>query len=160
AMTQAWQVTRSELLASGWQLAARGDWAWVYRSADGTRAARLCPYDPAHRLFVRACRRHAGNPYLPTVLDVCELVGGGELVITPGLEPVEEREAAELAAHLGFATAAGAKPGSHAESFAGREESPALRELRQFLLRLIAEGEHALPFFGGIDLHAANVRRD
>jgi hypothetical protein len=111
-------------------------------------------------LFVRACRCHAGNPYLPALLEVCELVGGGELVITPWLEPVEERDAAELAANLGFATAAGTQPGSHAESFADRDQTPALRELRQILLQLVAEGERALPFFGGVDLHAANIRRD
>ena len=159
-MSEVWQEVRRELLASGWQLAARGDWAWVYRSADGMRAARLCPYDPAHRLFVHACGRHPGNPYLPALLELRELGGGAQLVITPWYEPVTEQDAAALAAWLGFARAGGAQPDPEDESPARREDAAALRELRLILHELVAEGKRRLPFFGGLDLRAANMRRD
>jgi hypothetical protein len=155
-----WQAARDELLAQGWSLAARGDWAWVYRSPDGARAARLCPYDPAHRLHLRACLAHAGNSYLPHVLSLRDLEHGGYLAVLPWLEASDELAALELGARLGFPSAAAREqlgtPRTHALELEGRED-PALREIRAILRSMVADGERELPFFGGVDLRPANI---
>jgi hypothetical protein len=156
-----WQTVRDDLLAGGWQLAARGDWAWVYRSPDGSRAARLCPYDPAHRLHLRYCQRYAGNPYLPRLLELSELDHGGYLVVLPWLEPSDETAAHELAARLGHS--AGARKHLGADRARALElEGEAdleLREIRAVVRRLVEDGARELPFFGGVDLRPANILR-
>ncbi|HMI93791.1 MAG TPA: hypothetical protein VK509_20600, partial [Polyangiales bacterium] len=143
------------------QLAARGDWAWVYRSPDGARAARLCPYDPAYRLHLSYCQRYAGNPYLPTVHQLRELEHGAHLVVLEWLEASDETAAYELGARLGFPDGARKRFGAtraHALEVEGASD-PALREIRTSLRQLIAEGERELPFFGGVDLRPANILR-
>jgi hypothetical protein len=152
---------RRELVDSGWSLAARGDWAWVYRSPDGARAARVCPYDPAHRLFLRYCQRHAGERFLPPVFEVRELLGGGHLAVMPWLDEVSEPEADELAARLGYPRKAHARLGAARvhELEAEGARDPALRDVRRILDELVAEGQRSLPFFGGTDLQAQNVRK-
>jgi len=154
-----WQAARDELLAGGWQLAARGDWAWVYRSPDGARAARLCAYDPAYRLHLRHCQRHAGNPYLPSVLELRDFEGGGHLTVLPWLQASDQTAAYELGARLGFAANARAHFGAaraQALELEGQGD-PALREIRAILGQMIADGERELPFFGGVDLRPANI---
>lgn len=156
-----WRSVRDELLAANFRLAARGDWAWIYRSPDGARAARLCPYDPAYRLFVSYCRRHAGNAYLPEVIEVVDLAQSGHLVLLPWLETVPPREADELAARLGFAGSARERLGeAHGQRLCDEgARDPALSEIRSILRALLDEGARVLPFFGGIDLNPANVMR-
>lgn len=160
-MTSGFGQVRRELVDSGWSLAARGDWAWVYRSPDGTKAARLCPYDPAHRLFLRCCERYAGDPFLPTLLEVRELLGGGYLSVTPWLDEVSEPEADELAARLGYPLKAHERLGAarvHQLEAEGARD-PALRDIRRILDELVANAQRSLPFFGGADLRAPNVRK-
>jgi len=160
-----WQAARDELLAQGWRVAARGDWAWVYRSPDGARAARLCSFDPAYRLHLRACLAHAGNPYLPRVLSLRDLDDGGHLAVLPWLEPLEGRDelaALELGARLGYSSVAAREqlgaPRVQALEREGQHD-PALREIRAVLRRMVEDGERELPFFGGVDLRPANILR-
>jgi hypothetical protein len=157
-----WQDERDELLAQGWRLAARGDWAWVYRSPDGARAARLSPFDPAYRLHLRACLAHAGNPYLPRVLSLRDLDHGGQLVVLPWLEASDELAAHELGARLGFPSAAAREQVGALRAQALQlqgEGDPALGQIRAILRRMVEDGERELPFFGGVDLRPANILR-
>jgi hypothetical protein len=157
-----WQDARDELLAQGWRLAARGDWAWVYRSPDGARAARLCAYDPAFRLHLRACLAHAGNPYLPRVLSLRDLQNGGHLAVFPWLEASDELAAHALGAKLGYPSAAAREQLGAVRTQALQlegEGDPALREIRAVLRRMVEDGERELPFFGGVDLRPANILR-
>jgi hypothetical protein len=133
----------------------------VYRSPDGERAARVCPYDPAHRLFMRYCERHAGNAFLPSLHEVRDLLGGGHVSVMPWLEEVSDREADELAARLGYPRKARERLGARRVQALEMEgaQDPELREIRTILDELVSEGQRSLPFFGGADLRAPNVRK-
>jgi hypothetical protein len=159
---ETWQEARDRLLADGWQLAARGDWAWVYRSPDGTVAARLCPYDPAHRLYLRYCQRYAGNPYLPIIHELRDLEPYGHLVLLPWLEASDETAVHELGARLGFPkqVRSGLAAARSRTLEQEGERDPTLREIRAIMRELVAEAERELPFFGGVDLRPANVLRN
>jgi hypothetical protein len=161
AMTSDCQTLRRQLVEAGWTLVARGDWAWVYRSADGEKAARVCPYDPAHRLFLRCCERYAGNPFLPPLHEVRTLLGGGHVSVMPWLAEVTDREADELAARLGYPSKARERLGSmrvQALELEGSQD-PALHDIRRILDELVSDARRTLPFFGGTDLRAPNVRK-
>lgn len=81
-----WRTQRDRLLAEGWKPSGGGDWAWVYRSPDGGRAARLAPFDPAFRGFVGVCIDLAGNPHVPVIDEVLELGACGTLVTMEWLD--------------------------------------------------------------------------
>ena len=133
----------------------------MYRSPDGEKAARVCPYDPAHRLFMRYCARHAGNAFLPPLLEVRELLGGGHVSVMPWLDEVTDREADELAARLGYPRKARERLGARRVQALEMEgaQDPGMHDIRLILDELVADGQRRLPFFGGADLRAANVRK-
>lgn len=140
-----------ELVAQGWTLEATGDWAWVYRSANGRRIARVCPYDPAYALYVKFCQQYADDPFLPTIHEHHEIGPMGHLTILDHLDP-----APEPCAWRFFRDLRRCGP-SDETTIPNRNE---LQTFAGILDDMVVEGRRTVPFFGGEDLQPVHVRRD
>ncbi|MGI5238914.1 hypothetical protein [Dactylosporangium sp. CA-139066] len=81
------------LVAAGWTPCGAGDWAIVLRSPDGTKAARISPFDPTGP-YTAALYRQAGHTrQVPELYAHDRLVGGGDLQVMEWLQPVAEDQA-------------------------------------------------------------------
>jgi hypothetical protein len=86
------RVLASRLLNTGWTICGAGDWAMVWRSPDGTQAARVCPFELAYETYVVLCRNLAGNVLLPRIDLDTPLVGGGRLTVMEFLRPADDAQ--------------------------------------------------------------------
>ena len=133
---------RAKLEAAGWTWLAHGDWAHVYASPDGTRAARVCAFDPGYALHVRTCLAHPEAPWFQRIAWCSDLGPAGEIVVMERLFPADE---------------------AAAQAFCDRiqgDTPEALRPLRAILDAAVAEGERTLGWFGGLDVRPGNVMQD
>lgn len=123
------RAVRELLEDRGWTKCGEGDWATTLRSPDGSRAARISPFEPSYEFFIDLCRRMPENPYLPRFFGTSRLEGGGHVAILEYLEPATDAE--ERAFHEAW------------------EHDT---ELRPALEALDRECRAAVPFWMGIDL--------
>jgi hypothetical protein len=131
------------LLADGWNVCGLGDWATVWRSPDGTRVARVSPFEPAYGVFVELCRSLEGHPLLPGVDFDAPLRGGGRLTVMEFLLPVEAAEADIVVERWDAAL----------------PEDP-ITEVRRKAEQLDTEAATRIPFWGGLDLNPGNVMKN
>lgn len=132
----------AELIGRGWVPCGLGDWAVGLRSPRGTHVARVCPFDPAYAAFVRLCARCAGNRWLPRVEVAGELEGGGSVAVLEYLAPVEPERAALVA-----------------NQWRAGEGDAELAEVRRAAQEIDAEYRLRTPWWDGLDLNSAHVRR-
>ena len=130
----------ARLAADGWNVCGLGDWATVWRSPDGRRAARISPFEPAYEVFTALCRNLAGHPMLPRIDFDAPLEGGGRLTVMEFL-----RSAAPAAADAAKQRWAEAAP-----------DDP-VTALRREAERLDAEAASSIPYWGGLDDNPHNV---
>jgi len=138
ADTPSWRAALAQAEASGWRVAATGDWSWVYRSPEGDRAWRITPFDPAFRAFIDICLA-SSNRHLPRLEGVHEHAEGGYSVIMEWLDPVPEPSAAKWFDQFEKAT------------------DGEIAEARRLLVDAAASIE--LPLFAGLDKTPANLLR-
>lgn len=131
------------LLACGWNVCGIGDWATVWRSPDGTRVARVSPFEPAYGVFVRLCREFEGHPLLPRIDFDAPLAGGGRVTVMEFLLPVEPEEAEKVR-----------------ERWRGAAPDDPITDLRREAERLDAEAAEVIPFWGGLDDNPGNVMKN
>ncbi|GAA2853056.1 hypothetical protein Acy02nite_51010 [Actinoplanes cyaneus] len=128
------------LLAEGWTPCGAGDWAIVLRSPDGTRAARISPFDPTGP-YTAALYRQAGHTrQVPELFSHDRLAGGGDLQVMEWLQPVAEDEA--VAFHRAIANG-----------------TPEVAELVDVVRRIHEQARQDLPWCGPLDHNPANVMR-
>lgn len=132
----------AELIGQGWLPSGAGDWAVALRSLDGCLVARVCPFDPAYAAFVDLCGRCAGSRWLPKIELAAGLEGGGSVVFLEYAAAVERDLAAEIAARW--------RSGAGDAQFA---------EVRRTALLVDAEFRVSTPWWHGLDLNAAHIRR-
>jgi hypothetical protein len=132
----------AELIGWGWVPCGVGDWAVGLRSPEGTLVARVCPFDPAYAAFVELCARCAGNRWLPRVELASELEGGGSVAVLEYVAPVEPERAALVADQW--------------RAGAGDAE---FTEVRRSAQEIDAEYRASTPWWDGIDLNSAHIRR-
>jgi hypothetical protein len=128
------------LTAAGWTPCGAGDWAIALRAPDGTRAARISPFDPTGPYAAALYRQAAHTRQVPTLYTHRRLSGGGDLQILEWLEHVPEAEAAAFHAAL----AAGA---------------PQVAELAAVVRAVHERAMAELPWCGPLDTNPANVMR-
>jgi hypothetical protein len=131
-----------ELVNEGWVPAGAGEWAVALRSPEGTLIARVCPFDPAYRAFVDLCRECAGNRWLPGISLAADLEGGGSVVFLEFAAAADDVLARQVAAQWR------AGPGD-AE----------LGEVRRAARVIDAQYRESTPWWDGLDLNQAHVRR-
>ncbi|WP_129789620.1 hypothetical protein [Promicromonospora panici] len=131
------------LLADGWNVCGIGDWATVWRSPDGTLAARVSPFEPAYEVFVELCRSLEGHPLLPRIDFDAPLGGGGRLTVMEFLLPVEWAEADAVV-----------------QRWAAALPDDPITQVRRTAERLDAEAAAAIPFWGGLDDNPHNVMKN
>ncbi|MET3425514.1 hypothetical protein BJ973_004726 [Actinoplanes tereljensis] len=128
------------LRADGWTPCGAGDWAIALRSPDGTRAARITPFDPTGPYAATLYREAAHTRQVPELFDHRRLTGGGDLQVMEFLRPVEEAEA------VAFQSAIGARAAEVAE-------------LADIVRRVHERARRELPWCGPLDANPANVMR-
>ncbi len=131
---------QAQLIREGWSVCGVGDWAVTLRCPDGSRVARVAPFDPAYPVFVELCRRLPGSPYLPRIEADQQLDGGGQFTV---LEFLSEAPA-EVSARVRHAWDEGA--------------DPALAAVRAAAEALNHEAARTVPWWDGLDLNAGNIR--
>lgn len=136
------RVVMARLVADGWGVCGVGDWASAWRSPDGSRVARVCPFEPAYGVFTALCRTLPEHPLLPRIDRDEPLLGGGRLTIMEFLVPCDEAEQAALLQR--WDTAAPDDP---------------ITEVRRHAEELSAQAASSSPFWGGIDRNPGNVMR-
>lgn len=161
---------REHLQDCGWRLLGTGDWSWVFVAPDETTVARVAPWDPAYRLHVNNCLKHAGHPHLPHMLAAMPLTGEGYVVVMERLWPCDEILAREFCSALGITNDSGydIAPRRRARNAATdvRPPEPAiaasevLASLREIINALLAQGAATLPFWGGSDIRPGNLMCD
>jgi hypothetical protein len=130
------------LLADGWSVCGIGDWAFVWRSPDGRRVARVCAFEPGYGVFVELCRRLPGHAMLPRIEFDAELMGGGRLTVMESLQPASTEECEAVLARWDAA-----------------DPSDPVAAVRAEAERLDAEAAQRIPFWGGLDRNPGNVMR-
>jgi hypothetical protein len=130
----------ARLASEGWNVCGIGDWATVWRSPEGRRAARVSPFEPAYEVFVALCRNLEGHPMLPRIDFDAPLEGGGRLTVMEFLRPAAPAEA-------------GAAKQRWAEAAPGDSVTAVRREAE----RLDAEAASSIPYWGGLDHNPHNV---
>lgn len=128
------------LLAAGWTPCGAGDWAIALRSPDGTKAARISPFDPTGRYAAALYRDAAHTGQVPVLYAHRRLTGGGDLQVLEWLRHVPDDEAAAF--HRAIA-----------------ERSPHVAELAGIVHRIHARARQELPWCGPLDDNPANVMR-
>ena len=128
------------LLAAGWTPCGAGDWAIALRSPDGTRAARISPFDPTGPYNAALYRQAAHTGQVPTLVTHDRLVGGGDLQVMEWLRPVAEDEA--VAFHRAIA-----------------RRAPEVAELVDTVRRIHERARRELPWCGPLDHNPANIMR-
>lgn len=131
------------LLTDGWNVCGIGDWATVWRSPDGTRVARVSPFEPAYEVFVELCRRLEGHALLPRVDVDVPLRGGGRLTVLEFLQPADAAEADGVVERWD----------------AARPDDP-VSEVRRVAEQLDARAAASVPFWGGLDHNPGNVMKN
>jgi len=81
------------LRRAGWTSCGAGDWAIALRSPDGSRAARISPFDPTGPYTAMLYRRAAHTRQVPVLFAHRRLLGGGDLQVMEWLRQVPENEA-------------------------------------------------------------------
>ena len=84
------RVAARALEEAGWQPCGTGDWAFVFRSPSGTRAARLSPFDPCAPYTARFYREAADTREVPRLDLERGLDGGASLLVLEYFTPVAE----------------------------------------------------------------------
>ncbi|HLU28910.1 MAG TPA: hypothetical protein VKZ65_10765 [Glycomyces sp.] len=130
----------ARLASDGWNVCGIGDWATVWRSADGRLAARISPFEPAYEVFVALCRNLEGHPMLPRIDFDAPLDGGGRLTVMEFL-----RSAAPADAEAAKRRWDEAAPGDPVTA------------VRREAERLDAEATTAIPYWGGLDHNPRNI---
>ncbi|MET0424674.1 MAG: hypothetical protein ABW046_12410, partial [Actinoplanes sp.] len=129
-----------QLRREGWRPCGAGDWAVALRSPDGTRAARISPFDPTGPYTAALYAEAAPTRQVPVLFEHRRLVGGGDLQLMEWLEPVPEDEA--LAFHRLIV-----------------EEAPEVADLVAVVRRVHERARRELPWCGPLDHNPANVMR-
>ncbi len=153
------RAARTALEAAGWRWHARGDWAQVYLSPDGTQVARVVPFDPAYALHVETCLAHPDEDFFQRIDWRCDLAPAGQLVVMERLAPADEARAGDLCGALGE-TKWLDRAATDAELLAwadARQRDPALRRVFDLLRATAAEGARRLGWWGGLDVRPDNV---
>lgn len=125
---------------AGWTPCGAGDWAIALRSADGTMAVRISPFDPTGPYTAELYREAAYTRQVPRLFAHRRLIGGGDLQVMEWLETVTEQDAIEL----------------H-RAIENREESVA--ELVDIIGRIHERALGELPWCGPLDQNPSNVMR-
>lgn len=128
------------LRAHGWTPGGAGDWAIALRSPDGTRAARISPFDPTGPYSAQVYREAAHTGQVPELFEHRRLTGGGDLQLLEWLRPVPEEEAAAF--HRSIA-----------------QRAPYVAELVDIVRRIHERALSELPWCGPLDHNPANVMR-
>jgi hypothetical protein len=128
------------LRADGWTPAGAGDWAIALRSPDGTRAARISPFDPTGPYTAALYREAASTRQVPRLYEHRRLTGGGDLQIMEWLLPVAPDEA--TAFHRAIA-----------------DRTPAVADLVDAVRRVHDRARRDLPWCGPLDHNPSNVMR-
>ncbi|MFC4336975.1 hypothetical protein [Salininema proteolyticum] len=131
------------LASAGWNVCGLGDWATVWRSPEGLRAARVSPCEPAYGVFTDLCRALPGNELLPVIDVDVALDGGGRFTAMEFMRPVEAGAAADLK-----------------ERWERAADGDPVSEVRRAAERLNAEAERSIPYWGGLDLNPGNIMAD
>ena len=148
--------------AAGWRWLAEGDWSQVYASPDGTRVARVVPFDPAYALHVKACLENPGIAHFQRIDWHRDLAPAGQIVVMERLEPADESRASHLCCLMGATRhlEREVEP-AEVEAFeAERRADPSLQRFFEVLQATAAEGERSLGWFGGLDVRPGNVMQD
>jgi hypothetical protein len=153
---------RARLEEQGWRWHAHGDWAHVHVSPDGSRVARVAPFDPAHALHVDTCLAHPEVAWFQRIDWRAPLAPAGEIVVMERLEPAEREAASRLCCQLGRTNHLGREPspGELATWQAEREADPGLQRLHGILAETAASGARRLGWWGGLDVRPGNVMQD
>lgn len=133
----------ARLVGDGWSVCGVGDWATVWRSPDGFRAARVSPFELAYEIFVELCRNLAGHPLLPRIDFDTPLLGGGRLTVMDFLRPADEPEVDAVMKRW-----EAAEPGDPVGAVRSEAE------------RLDGTAATVIPYWGGLDLNPGNVMID
>ena len=128
------------LRAAGWTDGGAGDWAIALRSPDGSRAARISPFDPTGPYSAALYREAAHTRFVPVLFEHRRLTGGGDLQVMEWLHPVPSAEA--IAFHEAVAR--------------GDAE---VAELAGVVRRVHERARRDLPWCGPLDHNPANVMR-
>jgi hypothetical protein len=128
------------LLDEGWTPGGAGDWAVVLRSPDGTRAARISPFDPTGPYTAALYREAEHTRQVPVLVEHRRLVGGGDLQVLEWLRPVPADEAAAFHRAIG-------------------EPTPEVADLVGIVRRVHERALRDLPWCGPLDTNPANVMR-
>ena len=132
------RVAARALEEAGWQPCGTGDWAFVFRSPSGTRAARLSPFDPCAPYTARFYREAADTREVPRLDLERGLDGGASLLVLEYLTPVAEPVA---------------------RAFLAAVSDPGATTLGAILARVHASALRELPWCGPLDDNPANVMR-
>ena len=125
---------------AGWTRCGAGDWAVALRSPDGTRAARISPFDPTGPYTAALYRRAAHTRQVPVLVAHARLAGGGDLQVMEWLHPAAAEDAAAFLRAI-------AVPG------------PEVAELADTVRRIHDQARRELPWCGPLDENPANVMR-
>jgi hypothetical protein len=128
------------LLRDGWSPCGAGDWAVALRSPDGTRAARISPFDPTGPYTAALYTEAAPTRQVPVLFEHHRLTGGGDLQIMEWLRPVPEDQATAFQQALA----------GHARHVA---------RLAEIVCRVHDRARRELPWCGPLDHNPANVMR-
>jgi hypothetical protein len=131
------------LVAGGWSVCGVGDWATVWRSPEGKRAARVSPFELAYGVFVDLCRKLADNVMMPRVYFDAELGGGGRVTVMEFLRPADEAQVSAILKRWDVSVA-----------------GDPIADVRAEAERLGAVAADVIPYWGGLDLNEANVMVD
>lgn len=132
----------AELVEAGWTPSGSGDWATALRSPEGRLVARVCPFDPAYAAFVDLCRACAGNRWLPKIELASDLDGGGSVVFLEFAAPVDGAVAEQIA-----------------DQWRRGDGDAEFEEVRRAAHEIDARYRASTPWWDGIDLNGAHVRR-
>jgi len=149
-------AARAALASSGWRQIGVGDWSWVLEDPTGASAARVTPFDPAYRLHAEACLAGPVNAWSPRVDAIAPLRDDGYVVLMERLWPAEEAAAAALCARL----AIGNDSGYQTPEAGAADDDPDLADLRDRIVRLLAEGARRYRLWGGSDIRPGNIMAD
>lgn len=128
------------LSRAGWTPCGAGDWAIALRSPDGTRAARISPFDPTGPYTAQLYREAAHTGQVPRLFTHRRLAGGGDLQVMEWLRPLPPAEAEAFHRAL-----------------AGR--APEVAELVDIVRRVHDRARRELPWCGPLDTNPSNVMR-
>jgi hypothetical protein len=152
------EQTLKLLEQAGWRRIGIGDWSWVLADTSDAWAARVTPFDPAHRLHAEACLTGPPNRWLPHIATIMPLRQDGYVVVMERLYPADEEAASAFCAALAIGNDSGyvPPPGRPLDAVTDAD----LAALRARLFVLLADGARRFRLWGGSDIRPNHVMVD